>query len=188
VPEKLETLSPDLDAVFAGRPSSLEPVPLGEWRHEVELKTEESSDLSTTVHCQIQGEGLPETFHTPAPGRSPTLAAMLFEVEARFRPSPSDPCRSWSEAVDLPCRLLTITAETGPLAQIAVASRAVDVAMTTSQIERAGDSARLTRQQLANRGGARIPFPLSGATYVLHWTTVRRRRASNEESNEALSL
>jgi hypothetical protein len=134
------------------------------------------------VYCEIRGESLPETFQeTPPGGGSPRLAALVYELEVRFRPDPTEPCTSWSETVDLPCRLLTIAAGAAARARVAVVAREVAVTMAQSHIERAGESARLSREALANRGRARIPFPLVGATYALHWTTVRPATATTSD-------
>jgi hypothetical protein len=45
--------------------------------------------------------------------------------------------------------------------------------MAQSYLEREEESAGLSRQAIANRGRVTIPYPLVGATYSLHWTTVR---------------
>jgi hypothetical protein len=174
VPEQLDELARDLDDVFADRPSGLERVSPRDWRHEIEVWAERSSDSSTTVYCQIRGESLPETFQgEPAPGGRPRLAALMYELEARFLPDESEPCTSWPETVELPCRLLTIETRAAAGARVAVATREVSVTMAQAHIERASESARLSLQALANRGRTVVPYPLVGATYALHWTTVR---------------
>jgi hypothetical protein len=174
VPEQLDELAHDLDEAFAGRPSGLERVGPHDWRHEIEVRAEQSSGSSATVYCEIRGESLPETFQSgPAPNGQPRLAALMYELEARFRPDPSEPCTSWPETVELPCRVLMIEARAAAGARVAVAVREVAVTMAQAQIERAGESARLSRQALANRGRTVVAYPLVGATYALHWTTVR---------------
>jgi hypothetical protein len=174
VPEQLDALARDLDEAFADRPSGLERVPLGDWRHEIEVRAEHSSDSTTTVYCDIRGESLPETFlDGQTSGGQPRLAALIYELEARFRPDQSEACTSWPETVELPCRLLTIEARAAAGARVAIAAREVSVTMSQAHIERAGESTRLSLQALANRGTTVIAYPLVGATYALHWTTVR---------------
>jgi hypothetical protein len=179
VPEQLEALTRDLDEVFAERPrgpwSRLRQVPLQEWRHEVVVRTESSLDSGTTTYCEIRGESLPETFQETGDRAPATMAALVFELEARYGPaSGPEPERSWSETIELPCRLLTIEAAAGTGSRVAVVARTVRATMAQSHVELADESGRLSREVIANRGTATIAYPLVGATYELSWDTVRR--------------
>jgi hypothetical protein len=61
---------------------------------------------------------------------------------------------------------------------MAAVATSVSAAMTQQRTELTEDTARLTRQLLADRGLARIAYPVLGATYTLHWTMVRMRSAA----------
>jgi hypothetical protein len=174
VPDQLDVLSDDLDAAFEGCPGGLERVLLNRWRDEVTTRTERSGS-SSVVYGEIVGECLPETFHhaTSAGGPAP-LAALLYEVEARYPPGP-EAMTSWSETVELPCRLLTIDVRTAAGTRVEVVPRGVRIAMPQSHLDRSAESAVLTRCALAGRGRATMPYPLVGAAYTLDWTTVRPR-------------
>jgi hypothetical protein len=173
VPEQPLVLSCDLDAIFEERPSALEQVPPSRWRHEV-VVGRQSTSTSSIVYCEINGESLPDSLHDPdASGGTPRLAVLVYELEARYGPADVEPITSWSEDVELPCRLLTVEVTTAVGLHSAVLARHVSVTMAQSYLERAEEGAGLSRQAIANRGRVRISYPLVGATYSLLWTTVR---------------
>jgi hypothetical protein len=175
VPERLLSLSGDLDAIFEERPDALERVPPSRWRHEVTVR-QRSTGTSTIVYCEISGESLPDSLHDADPsGGLPRLAALVYELEARCGPGDDEPLASWSESVELPCRLLTIEATAVAGLRSAILARRVDVTMAQSYLQRTEESASLSRQAIANRGRVEVSYPLVGAAYGLHWTTARIR-------------
>ena len=76
----------------------------------------------------------------------------------------------------LPCRLLTIEAEAATRSGAAVVARGLTATITQSHRELLDESTALTEAVLRSRGAARVRYPRQGATYTLHWTTVRAGR------------
>jgi hypothetical protein len=183
-PERIDGLAPELDAIFDGRTSEpdsrLTPIPLDDWKHEVVVEQREPSlDGRSTAYWVIRGECLPESYqesHEATSGGPRTMVALLYEADATYGPGAVEPETSWSEAIELPCRLLTIEAATDANAKAAVVATSVTAVHTQPRTELVEEGTRLSRQLLANRGAARITYPMLGVTYGLHWTTVRRGR------------
>lgn len=176
VPEQLEAIARDLDAVFAGEPgvgSRLVPIPLTDWHHEATTVRAEPVQGTHRAYWIIRGQCLPESYQDPtepAPGTPAAMIALLYDVEAEIGRGVDEP--SWSETTEVPCRTLTIEVAPRAGSRVAIAAGAVSATLSPSRAERADESRRLTRQFLANRGAVTIEYPLLGATYALHWSTL----------------
>jgi hypothetical protein len=186
VPEQLERIAPDLDEIFEaagpGPASRFESIPLADWHHEVETSQYvESLDGRSTAYWMIHGESLPETYQRTEgaePEAPPTMIALLYEVEAAYTAAePAAGESSWSEVVQLPCRLLTIEAAGRRGSAVAIVPMGVRATLSQSRTELDEETRRLSRQVVANRGVVRIPYPLVGTTYTLSWRRLRSRRS-----------
>lgn len=184
VPERQETIVPDLQAIFEGRsPTGAWPfqaISPAEWPYAIETSELRTAiDDSSAAHWTIHGIGSSERGQRV----SETMIALLYEVEASCAPQPDT---SWSESIQLPCRHLTMQVVPGRTLGRTVALRTVCAMLTESSVELADETGRLARLDLPDRAATSIDCPLYGVTYTMTWDCLRQKsRTATRDHDDA---
>jgi hypothetical protein len=184
VPERLETIHEELDAIFAGqsRPPAALFTQISDWPHQTE--SERDTDLfrgGELAKWTVRSlRPLPEAFwprdEQAAPISTP-MVVLVYEVEfsladygLALRHGENGEEHIWPEYIDVPCRLLTLDVK--PLRPTdTLVLQGCDVRLVPGEIALAEHTERCTQRSIAAHDGKLdLRYPLQGAVYSVRWS------------------
>jgi hypothetical protein len=184
VPERLEAIDEELEAIFIGQPVSRSSMfaPVGDWPFVVECKRE--TDLlrgGESARWTVRSlRPLPEALWPLDDRAEPTstsMAVLVYEMEFSLadggvvsRHGENAEEHVWPEYVDVPCRRLTLNVR--PMCPSdTVVLQGCDVRLLPGDIPLARHTARCTQRAIAAHDGKfDLRYPLQGAVYSVRWS------------------
>jgi hypothetical protein len=194
MPEQFESIANELNFIFNGRDrhigNGFSKNLVNEWAYHVETDTiariEGFGEEATWVLRSLRP--LPESLWARAdssPGPQRPFAALLYQVEVDVSPGAFafPGTHHWDEYVQFPCRDLSLSMHMEPEEETEVGVPRFEVALhnlSTPLREETERCNQLVRSaMISGTRLVRIPYPVQGAIYRIHWELMRRPGEDN---------